>query len=158
MLERLSSRMSRALLVAAMWLLSGCSGSTTMPDAGSDSALAEDAPAWDAGTDAGGGGFGDPCMLDEAAPCADGSFCLAGPSGGSVGFCTHTCPRGTSGACPGAPEGTTAYCVVTDVNAAGDKGCAFLCEVGGTTYTCPGELTCSPTQEPPGSGQRLCLP
>jgi hypothetical protein len=85
-------------------------------------------------------------------------FCLVGPSGGKTGFCTKTCPKGSSAICPGAPEGSTAYCVVTDVNAARDKGCAFLCEVGGQTYACPHQLKCATTQEPPGSGQRLCLP
>ncbi len=60
--------------------------------------------------------------------------------------------------CPDTPEGSAAYCLVTDVNLAGDKACAFLCTVGGKSYVCPGELRCATDDDPPGSGQRLCLP
>jgi hypothetical protein len=75
-----------------------------------------------------------------------------------VGFCTKTCPKTSSTACADAPEGTAAFCVVTDANTAGDKGCAFVCKQGGTSYTCPGDLKCQSSDEPAGSGQFLCLP
>lgn len=99
-------------------------------------------------------GFGEPCAMEDR--CADGLLCLAGPNGGN--FCTKTCPAGSSGACPDTPAGTKAYCVVTDATPQGDKGCAFLCAGGGRTYPCPGQLRCEDAEDPPGSGQRLCLP
>jgi hypothetical protein len=123
------------------------------PDGAADAATA------DAGSDAAApGGFGQPCAVGQPGECAEGLFCLQGPSGGRTGFCSRTCPRTSSAACAGAPPGTAAYCLVTNVNAAGDKGCAFVCLVGGMTRACPGELRCAAAEEPPGSGQRLCLP
>lgn len=104
------------------------------------------------------GSFGQPCAVGRAGECLDGLFCLQGPSGGRNGFCTHTCPRTSSARCADAPPGTAAYCLVTDVNAAGDKGCAFVCTLPGMTFTCPGTLRCVHVQDPPGSGQELCLP
>lgn len=142
-------------------------GATTAPvdDAAADDATTpDDAPA-DGGEVDGGRGdgskrsdFGQPCTVGDDATCIDGLFCLVGPSGGAVGFCTKTCPKASGAACPGAPAGMAAYCVVTDVNSQGDKGCAFVCRQGSQTYSCPGELQCQTTQEPAGSGQYLCLP
>jgi hypothetical protein len=102
--------------------------------------------------------YGEPCTVTDRAPCAKGLFCLGGPAGGKIGFCTATCSKASSAACPDTPTGTSAYCVVTDVNTAGDKGCAFVCREHGTDFPCPGELQCQTTEEPPDSGQRLCLP
>lgn len=119
----------------------------------------DDAATEDVATDAAApGSFGQPCVVAQAGDCAAGLICLRGPAGGRVGFCTRTCPRTSSGPCAGAPPGTAAFCLVTNVNAAGDKGCAFVCLVGGMTHACPGELRCATSEEPPGSGQRLCLP
>lgn len=99
--------------------------------------------------------FGLPC--DPDGNCAAGLFCLAGPNGGS--FCSKTCPANSSGPCPGAPPGTAAYCVVTGVDPQNDKGCAFACkEPNGGMFQCPGQLQCETTDDPPGSGQRLCIP
>lgn len=106
--------------------------------------------------DASGAPFGAPCN-PGGGECHPGLFCLEGPSGGR-GFCSMTCPATSSGVCEGTPPGTLAYCVVTNVNARGDKGCAFLCELAGTAYECPGTQLCQTNEEPPGSGQRLCLP
>jgi hypothetical protein len=129
-------------------------------DAGDDAA--DDASTTpDDGTDAADGGpaaFGEPCTAGNDATCVAGLICLAGPSGGDVGFCTKTCPKTSAAACPGAPTGTAAFCVVTDANSSGDKGCAFVCRQGGKMFTCPGKLECQTTQEPAGSGQYLCLP
>ena len=106
--------------------------------------------------DASGAQFGAPCTPGSGI-CRPGLFCLAGP-GGERGFCSMTCPSTSSGVCPGTPDGTVAYCIVTNVNAMGEKGCAFLCEASGATYPCPGTQICQTSEEPPGSGQRLCLP
>jgi hypothetical protein len=124
------------------------------PD-GSRADAADGAPGADGGL---AGSFGQPCQVDQPTSCQSGLFCLQGPNGGNDGFCSKTCPPNSGGACPGAPAGTAAYCVVTDVDLQGDKGCAFVCKEGATTYTCPGTLQCQTTEDPPGSGQYLCLP
>jgi hypothetical protein len=103
-------------------------------------------------------GFGDPCTIDEVKKCPTGLLCLQGPSGGNNGFCTRTCPATSSKQCTGTPAGTAAFCIVTDADAQGNKGCAFVCAEPGSTFTCPGELECQSTEDPAGSGQRLCLP
>jgi hypothetical protein len=108
--------------------------------------------------DAGKGSWGQPCTVGNDTTCTSGLFCLQGPAGGTVGFCTKTCPSTSSAACPNTPTGTAAYCVVTDADSNGDKGCAFACREGATNYTCPGQLKCETTADPPGSGQYLCLP
>ena len=95
--------------------------------------------------------FGGPC--DSSGTCGPGLICLPGPNGGS--FCSKTCPVAQSKVCPGALPGTAAYCLVTDADSQGDKGCAFLCLLAGKTYSCPGKLICETTDDPPGSGQRL---
>lgn len=102
--------------------------------------------------------FGQPCTVGADAACGEGLFCLQGPSGGKVGFCTRKCPKTSSQECSDAPAGTAAYCVVTDVDKDGNKGCAFVCAQGASAFACPGKLRCQTTEEPPGSGQRLCLP
>ena len=112
----------------------------------------------DAAVDAGArAAWGASCTVGDDT-CAAGLFCLQGPSGGTVGFCTKTCPKTSSSACSGAAMGTAAFCLVTDVNPQGDKGCAFVCAVGPRSYACPGALKCQTAEDPPGSGQRLCLP
>jgi hypothetical protein len=96
--------------------------------------------------------------VDSDGGCDNGLFCLQGPNGGSVGFCTETCLGTSSAACPGTPQGMAAFCVVTGVDPAGDKACAFACAESGATYSCPANLTCETSDDPPGSGQMLCLP
>jgi hypothetical protein len=132
-------------------------------DATSDGGATEGAP--DAAADAPSEGdaapraaYGEPCAVGDDATCVAGLFCLQGPSGGTVGFCTKTCPATSSAVCAGTPPGTAAFCVVTGVDPQGDKGCAFVCRELSTTYTCPGALKCQSTDDPPGSGQYLCLP
>lgn len=101
-------------------------------------------------------GFGDPCTLDGVIPCDDGLLCIS--PAGNDGFCSKNCTR-AGAQCPGAPEGTTAYCIVGEEGTPnGQKGCAFLCRGGGSDFECPGTLACASFDEPPGSGQRLCLP
>src|SRR5581483_3316647 len=139
----------------------GALGDATGADAVMDAGMADTPTGTDAGDVTDGavsGSYGQPCTVGDDTTCNAGLFCLQGPSGGSVGFCTHTCPPTSSSRCMGTPPNTAAYCVVTDVDAQGDKGCAFVCRVGTRTYTCPGALQCQTTDEPPGSGQYLCLP
>lgn len=133
-----------------------------LTDAGQIDAGLTDAGLLDAGISGDGadagqpGAFGDPCPVWSSAGCLPGLLCLQGPAGGPVGFCTKRCSG--NGACATPPPGTAAYCVVTNVDASGSKGCAFLCSGGGTGWRCPGDLSCSANDDPPGSGQRLCLP
>jgi len=137
----------------------GLDGSSSTDASDLDSAVVEDAPLdVDASSvDAGSGhGFGEPCTLDGVSPCDDGLLCIS--PAGNDGFCSKNCE--VSGRiCPSAPEGTTAYCIVGEEGTPnGMKACAFLCAGGGGEFACPGTLTCASTEEPPGSGQRLCLP
>jgi hypothetical protein len=159
--------LASASLTSLACALGACSSSTTgppavAPDAAAAEDAAEDAPAAaDDGGDAADGGpaaFGEPCTVGDDTTCIAGLFCLAGPLGGDVGFCTKTCAKTSAAACAGTPSGTAAFCVVTGVNSGGDKGCAFVCRQGSATYRCPGKLECQTTQEPAGSGQYLCLP
>jgi hypothetical protein len=176
----------RAIFLGACLTMIACSSSTeaqSATDAGSDGQSPFDGSAADSAVDAapiddaagnpdardegdGGtsdgaaekGAWGEPCTVGNDATCATGLFCLQGPSGGSVGFCTKTCPATSSTQCSGTPQGTAAFCVVTDVDNQGDKGCAFACRIGAQTWPCPGELKCETADDPPDSGQRLCLP
>jgi hypothetical protein len=169
----------RGAALAVAWVVSECAcasssgspvaaGDAAVTDGGPAEAAADAAPVADAATDAGEGGttgdgaakgaWGQPCTVGDDTTCATGLFCLQGPAGGTVGFCTKTCPATSSAQCPGTPPGTAAFCVVTTVDAQGDKGCAFACKEGSQTYACPGALTCETTEDPPGSGQYLCLP
>jgi hypothetical protein len=147
------------------------SGTNTGHDAAAGDAAGNDGPsndaiAPDASADgpegpadgAAPGNWGEPCTVGNDATCMSGLFCLQGPAGGTVGFCTKTCPATSSAVCPGTPAGMAAYCVVTTVDAQGDKGCAFVCLEPGHTWTCPGALKCETSDDPPGSGQRLCIP
>jgi hypothetical protein len=161
----------RTLLLLATLTLTACSSSsptTTAVDAAVEASTpASDATAGnafaEAATDAASdastrAAYGSPCTVGDDTTCQDGLLCLQGPSGGTVGFCTKTCPSTSSASCPGTPPGTAAYCVVTNVDTQGDKGCAFVCKEGPSTYPCPGALKCETSEDPPGSGQYLCLP
>lgn len=146
-------------LLPALTMLVACREDAAGPPPGVDAATATADAVEDVATDpVVPGSLGQPCVVGRAGDCADGLLCLRGPTGERAGFCTRTCPRTSSGPCAGAPPGTAAYCLVTNVNAAGDKGRAFVCLVRGMTHGCPGELQCATSEEPPGSGQRLCLP
>ncbi len=110
------------------------------------------------GLEAGGAGsaFGDPCTMDGAKGCGAGLLCLS-PSG-NQGFCSKSCDQGGQ-ACEGAPAGTAAFCIVEEAGTPnGKKGCAFVCQEPGKTFTCPGQLKCQSYEDPAGSGQKLCLP
>jgi hypothetical protein len=120
------------------------------PDASRDGAPADDASAARAA-------YGFPCTVGDDSTCQDGLFCLEGPTG-STGFCSKICLKTSNAACPGSPAGTAAFCVITDVDTKGDKACAFACLVGGKAFKCPGALTCETADDPPGSGQRMCIP
>ncbi len=160
---RLDGARTLALFLFASGLavaFAACSSDTKDPirsDVKED-ASGEEGPPTDSSDAAGRAGFGDPCTVGDDATCDEGLLCLQGPSGGKIGFCTKTCPKTSSAPCSGAPEGTFAACVVTDVDQSGDKGCAFACAVASKTFSCPGSLKCSTTEDPPGSGQKLCLP
>lgn len=154
-----------ALLAASFLPLAACFPSAEANDAGSSpdagaSAVDQDAGVPDAGADAGlvalDAGFGAPCTMDGVVPCNDGLLCLA--PAGNVGFCSQNCST-LGRPCAGAPPGTYAYCAVGPAGTPNGKpGCAFLCTGGGHTFTCPGETTCATDDDPPGSGQRLCMP
>jgi hypothetical protein len=42
-----------------------------------------------------------------------------------------------------------------DAGAPGQKYCGFICKLPDADYTCPGSLTCGPTDE---EGVAVCLP
>lgn len=145
-------RAAAALLPLAL-ALSSCAmdgGPADLEDAGTDGDAGPDEP--DAGHAL---GFGDPCLLADDA-CGEGLLCIS--PGTTEGFCSKSCTT-QGAACPGAPEGTAAYCIVGGEGTPnGEPGCAFLCAAQGQTFTCPGETVCAAGEDPPGSGQRLCFP
>ena len=148
-----SHRVVALLFTLTLALQGSCAGEDppVPPDAG---AQVDDAGTDD--TDAGvAPAFGDPCLLADDA-CGDGLLCIS--PGATVGFCSKNCATlGT--ACPDAPQGTAAYCIVGGEGTPnGEPGCAFLCAAQGQTFSCPGETVCEAADDPPGSGQRLCLP
>jgi hypothetical protein len=100
--------------------------------------------------------FGDPCT--QASPCPPHLRCVTF-QGASDGFCTVTCsPQG--GVCGGAPAGTLAACVaeIDDGQGGTLDVCGYLCGAVGQVFNCPTSMTCSTTQDPPGSGQFPCNP
>ena len=121
----------------------------------SDDGPGADAPNDVGAIDGGGAGYGEICTADGVTPCAAGLICLWAPTNNY--FCTRTCTvQGQP--CLGAPSGTKAFCLVTDATPDGKGGCAFVCAEPGHVYQCPPALTCQATDDPPGSGQRTCLP
>lgn len=100
-------------------------------------------------------GFG--ALCDQTRPCGSGLACVVDPSAGLLGFCSHECKK-PSQRCSGAPSSTFAACLLT--LRSGAHACVFLCKTAGrtpSTFPCPHELTCSPTANPPGSGQHVCV-
>lgn len=105
-------------------------------------------------------GFGDACDPAAATACKTGLECKP-TTDPAKGFCTKACTNAGE-TCPGAAAGQLAACVL---GYDGDPNtyCAFLCQLkdntGGTqSFTCPSTLTCSATDDPPGSGQKGCDP
>jgi hypothetical protein len=95
-------------------------------------------------------GWGESCSA--TAPCPNLFTCVsyAGKS-----YCTQNCA--TLGAkCTGVPVGSYGACLVKMADSS--LACAFLCKTKTGTFTCPGALSCSTTENPAGSGQYPCLP
>lgn len=136
-------------------LLAGCTasemGSADLAAAPIDLAAPPDlAPEVDASST-----FGQPCNPSFDPACSDDSFCLWAPT--NKYFCSQACAK-QGASCPGGPPGTAAFCIVTDATPDGQGGCGFVCAAHGKSYPCPAGLTCQTSDDPPGSGQRLCLP
>lgn len=97
--------------------------------------------------------------------CAAGSICSASFScvflgaGATKGYCTKTCAS-MQKPCTGGPSGTQPYCILKDQN--NKYYCVFLCKWGtgsaAVTAPCPKDLTCSTSENPPKSGQYVCMP
>jgi hypothetical protein len=108
--------------------------------------------------DGGTGDYGSICLTAGDPGCIAGFTCAAFGNG-PIGYCTTTC--GNLGQpCADTPEGTFARCIPSDSSAAGL--CIFSCELkdedGQTrSFTCPGQLECSPIETPRGSGTHACL-
>ena len=100
-------------------------------------------------------GYGSKC-LNGFPPCQPGYDCVAIGSA-TTAFCTKTCTSTTGGVCSGSPPGTEAYCLLEN-STTGVRHCAFLCKLDSQTWSCPGNLTCSPAPNPPGSTQYPCMP
>ena len=99
-------------------------------------------------------GYGFKCN-STTLPCQPGLDCIAVGSA-CTSFCTKKCT--TSGqVCTGNPAGTSAYCLLEN-SSTGQYHCAFICKLDTQTWACPGNLTCSPTPNPPTSKQYPCLP
>ena len=100
-----------------------------------------------------GGNFGDKCS--SGGSCNSPYTCVMMGTATTNGFCTKSCV--TSGnQCSGSPTGTYAACVLQDTNK--QLFCAFMCKIGTQSWSCPGAMTCSPSENPAGSGQYPCLP
>ncbi len=99
-------------------------------------------------------GFGEACDLTSPG-CSDGLACIdVANSSAGKGLCTKKCPT-LGGPCDGAPVGTEAGCILSSN---GTHFCAFLCTIPDHTFPCPASTTCATADDPPGSGQRICLP
>jgi hypothetical protein len=95
-------------------------------------------------------GWGESCSATQV--CPTGFVCVAY---GGKSFCTQNCTTaGTK--CSGTPAGTYAACLIKMSD--GTRACAFVCKSKTGTFTCPGAMTCSSTEDPPASGQYPCLP
>ena len=83
-----------------------------------------------------------------------GLFCVT-VAGGSGGFCSVSCLK-PGQTCSGGPAKTVPVCLLR----ASDSTyfCAFLCKTATASFPCPGDQTCSPTPNPPGSKQYICVP
>jgi hypothetical protein len=103
-------------------------------------------------------GFGDACN-PAASTCKNGLVCA--PASATTGFCSKTCTN-QGGLCQGAASGQQAACVygVQDQNKNVTIYCAFLCSAqgGSPTFDCPSALQCATQDNPPGSGQKMCMP
>ncbi len=99
------------------------------------------------------GTFGDPCSATKI--CTAKYLCVFLGAGTTKGFCTKSCPT-QSKACSGGAKGTVPYCILKDSK--NKYYCVFLCKWQGGKASCPSKLTCSPTANPPGSGQHVCVP
>ena len=100
------------------------------------------------------GNFGTKC--NTSAPCTAAFQCTTVGATATDGFCTKKCY--TSGSqCTGMLGGTMAYCLLSN-SAKTEYYCAFLCKLGTQSWPCPSGLKCDPAENPPGSGQFVCLP
>lgn len=104
------------------------------------------------------GTFGSICSA--TAYCSASYSCVVIGAGASKGFCTKTCPTMTQ-QCTGGPSGTQPYCILKN-SSTSKYYCVFLCKWGTgsstSTAACPKDLTCDTSQNPPGSGQYVCIP
>ena len=99
-------------------------------------------------------GYGSKCLNGFPA-CQAGYDCVAVGSATST-FCTKQCsPSGQ--VCTGTPPGTAAYCLLQN-SSTGQYHCSFLCKLDSQTWSCPANLTCSSSPNPPGSKQYPCMP
>ncbi len=100
------------------------------------------------------GNFGTKC--NAKAPCSSAFQCTTVGATATDGFCTKKCYNSGS-KCTGMLGGTMAYCLLSN-SAKTEYYCAFLCKIGTQTWPCPSGLKCDPVENPPGSGQFVCLP
>lgn len=99
------------------------------------------------------GTFGDTCTATKI--CTAKYLCVFLGASSTKGFCTQSCPTQAK-ACSGGSTGTMPYCILKDSK--NNYYCVFLCKWQGGKASCPKQLTCSPTANPPGSGQHVCVP
>lgn len=103
------------------------------------------------------GGFGSGCTA--AAGCSASLVCVLFGTGATKGYCTKTCSAMRK-PCSGGASGEAPYCLFKD--SSGKYYCVFICKWGTgssvQTASCPKDLTCSTSQNPPKSGQYICMP
>ncbi len=103
------------------------------------------------------GTFGSSCSAKKT--CSGSFLCVILGSASTKGYCTKTCAT-MSKACSGGSSGTKPYCILKDQK--GKYYCVFLCKWGkgssAVKAPCPKDLTCASTENPPGSGQYVCMP
>lgn len=154
--------MLKSGLLAILFLLPGCSSNPApTTDANLDSSLdhgvvgsdvlEETSGRSEASVDASATSFGKLCQ-DDGECGADAPFCI-GSAASAVKFCSQGCTT-LYAKCPGAPAGMIAYCLLS--NSKGN-GCAFMCSMAGTTYTCPTGLTCAPMAGSPDGGAKYWI-
>ena len=100
------------------------------------------------------GNFGAKC--NSKLPCSTAFMCVTVGATATDGFCTKKCYNSGS-QCTGMSTGTMAYCLLSN-SAKTEYYCAFLCKLATQTWSCPPTLKCDPLENPPGSGQYVCLP
>jgi hypothetical protein len=119
----------------------------------------QDGPVTQQDTGGGSGGWGAKCSQTKACTDASAPYCAFVTA--SDGFCTKECTNKLQ-QCPGTVAGTYAACILPEPAPGTKSFCGFICQAKDSTgkltsFPCPSELKCG-DENPPGSGQKVCMP